>query len=228
MTDPSTRPTTDALLRPRASVALAARRALRRAVDRLDELAFPEAASAAEHWQRAAMDAAVEAHVATLPVPELRAAEVAGDARGDLGWRSHRSLSHPPFDLLEPVPDDLRFDVVFCEQVLEHVHDPFLAARHLHDLLEPGGHLVVTSPFLVKVHELPMYGMHDYWRFTPRGLRTLLEAAGLEVDHVDGWGNRMCVVGNLRRWARHERWHPMSDEPDIPVQLWAFARRPGG
>ena len=130
------------------------------------------------------------------------------------------------FDLLDPVPDDLRFDVVFCEQVLEHVVDPFLAARHLHDLLEPGGHLVVTSPFLVKVHELPLYAMHDYWRFTPRGLRTLLERSGLVVDHVDGWGNRACVVGNLRRWARHERWHPMSDEPDIPVQLWAFARRP--
>ena len=152
MTATSPRPPLDALRRPRPPAVRVARRVVRRVVDRLDELAFPEAASAAEHWQRAAMDAAVEAHVATLPVADLRAAEVAGDARAGLGWRSHRSLSHPPFDLLDPVPDDLRFDVVFCEQVLEHVVDPFLAARHLHDLLEPGGHLFVTSPFLVNVH----------------------------------------------------------------------------
>ena len=28
---------------------------------------------------------------------------------------------------------------------------------------------------MIRVHELPAYGMPDYWRFTPRGLRTLLE-----------------------------------------------------
>jgi hypothetical protein len=44
--------------------------------------------------------------------------------------------------------------------------------------------VVVSTPFLIRVHELRMYGMNGYWRFTPRGLRTLLERAGLEVDRV--------------------------------------------
>ncbi len=46
----------------------------------------------------------------------------------------------------------------------------------------PGGHVIVSTPFLVRVHELADYGMPDLWRFTPRGLRVLLEHAGLEVD----------------------------------------------
>ncbi len=115
---------------------------------------------------------------------------------------------------------------MICEQVIEHVIDPHAAARNLRDLVVPGGHVVVSTPFLVRVHELPAYGMRDYWRFTPRGLRALLEAAGLDVDGVGSWGNRRAVVGNFDRWPGYRRWLPLGDEPDLPVQVWAFARRP--
>ena len=50
--------------------------------------------------------------------------------------------------------------------------------------------MIVSTPFLIKVHELPMLEMHDYWRFTPRGLRTLLERAGLDVVKVRTLGER--------------------------------------
>jgi hypothetical protein len=84
----------------------------------------------------------------------------------------------------------------------------------------------VSTPFLIRVHELPAYGMPDLWRFTPRGLRRLLEDAGLRVDTVDAWGNRDCVAGNLDRWAAYRRWHSLRNEPDLAVQVWAFARNP--
>jgi hypothetical protein len=67
--------------------------------------------------------------------------------------------------------------------------------------------------------------MYDYWRFTPRGLRVLLEGVGLTVDGVGTWGNRFCVTGNLSRWSGYRRRHPLRNEPDVPVQVWAFARR---
>ncbi len=82
-----------------------------------------------------------------------------------------------------------------CEQVIEHVVDPWAAAANLRGLCSPGGHVVVSTPFLIRVHELPEWGLHDYWRFTPRGLQTLLERAGLEVESVHSWGNRRCLVG---------------------------------
>jgi hypothetical protein len=133
---------------------------------------------------------------------------------------------YPEFDICEPIAEPERFDVVICEQVLEHVPDPFLAASHLRELCVPGGTAIVSTPFLVRVHELLIYDMKDYWRFTPRGLRTLLERGGLRVDEVGSWGNRDCVVGNFDSWPAFRWWHSLRNEPDLPVQVWAFAHRP--
>ena len=98
--------------------------------------------------------------------------------------------------------------------------------REPQGLCEPGGHVVVSTPFLVRIHELPEYAMRDYWRFTPRGLRVLLEGSGLEVEKVGSWGNRASVVGNFNRWSAYRSWHPLRNERDFPVQVWGFASNP--
>ena len=198
----------------------------RRITERIDDLRFPEAASGADHWQRAVMNAAVDDHIASLGPAQLSAAEISGDAHSDKPWSEFVSLDYPEFDICAPVEQAERFDVVICEQVLEHVIDPCAGAAGLRSLCKPGGHVIVTSPFLIKVHELPFYGLKDYWRFTPRGLRTLLEHVGLEVNTVEAWGNRPCVVGNLSRWSALRPWHSLRNDPDVPLQVWAFARRP--
>jgi SAM-dependent methyltransferase len=208
-----------AALRPVARIA-------RRAREAADRTLYPEAASAAEHWQRATLNAKVGEWLDALGPAGLSAAEISGDAHAVRPWRQYRALDYPQFDLCAPIAEPGRFDVVICEQVLEHVPDPWLAAEHLRELAKPGGHVVVSTPFLIRIHELPEYGLRDYWRFTPRGLRTLLERAGLEVDSVGAWGNRGCVVGNLDRWSALRPWHSLRNEPDLPVQVWAFARRP--
>ncbi len=191
-----------------------------------DDALFPEAVSAADQWQRVVMDEAIGAHIDALGAPALGAAEISGANHAHRPWKAHTSLDYPEFDLCAPLVDRGTFDVVICEQVLEHVVDPWAAAANLRDLTVPGGHVIVSTPFLIKVHELPAFGMNDYWRFTPRGLRTLLERAGLQVDHVHTWGNVPCVVGNLRHWSSYRPWHPLDDDPELAVQVWAFARRP--
>jgi hypothetical protein len=35
------------------------------------------------------------------------------------------------------------------------------------------------------------------------------------------------VIGNLRRWSAYRRWHALRNDPDLAVQVWAFARNPG-
>ena len=199
---------------------------LDRAVDRVDRALFPEATSAGDQWQRVVMNAAIDAHIASLDPPSRCAVEISGASHQRKPWRDHTSLMYPDFDLCEPIADRRRFDVVICEQVLEHVVDPWTAAANLGELAVPGGHLIVSTPFLIKVHELPYFELRDYWRFTPRGLRTLLERAGLVVDTVETWGNRRCVAGNLRRWSAYRRWHSLRNDPDLAVQVWAFARKP--
>ena len=198
---------------------------LRRARGRL---LLPEATSGADQWQRVTLNRAVDLHLYGLRPERLTAVEISGSAQAGKPWKRFVSLDYPEFDLCAPLEGRGTFDVVICEQVIEHVVDPWAAVRNLRDLCVPGGHVVVSTPFLVRVHELPSYGLHDYWRFTPRGLRTLLEGAGLEVDTVGAWGNRRCVDGNLDRWPAYRRWQSLRNEPDLPVQVWAFARNPRG
>lgn len=200
-----------------------ARGMLRRLATRL---LAPDATSGTEQWQRVVLNRAVDAHLAGLGPANLTAAEISGDGRAHHPWRAFTSLNFPEFDLCAPLGDQGTFDVVICEQVLEHVEDPRAAAANLYGLCAPGGHVVVSTPFLIRVHELPAYGMKDYWRFTPRGLGKLLADAGLTVEHVDAWGNRECIDGNLERWPAYRRWQSLRSEPDLYVQVWAFARRP--
>jgi SAM-dependent methyltransferase len=202
-----------------------AARAIRRVARRLERRLFPEAGSAAEHWQRKVMNDAVDRHIAELGPERLTAAEISGDNHAAKPWLSHVSLDFPEFDLCAPLAaDQRRFDVVICEQVLEHVVDPCAAARNLHALCAPGGRAVVSTPFMIRVHELPLYGLPDFWRFTPRGLGALLESSGFNQVEVHSWGNRECIVGNMSRWARYRSWMPLHDDPDLPVQVWAYAR----
>jgi SAM-dependent methyltransferase len=198
----------------------------RRALNGVDRVLFPKSTSAADQWQRVVMNEAIDAHIASLEPPTRSAAEISGDSHAGKPWREYTSLMYPDFDLCAPLKRRREFQVVICEQVLEHVVDPGAAAANLRDLVVPGGHVIVSTPFLIKVHELPFFELRDYWRFTPRGLRTLLEGSGLEVDTVETWGNRACVVGNLRRWSAYRRWHSLRNDPDLAVQVWALARRP--
>ncbi len=192
-----------------------------------DRLLLPEATSGLDQWQRVPLNESVRRHIESLSPPTRTAAEISGAARSNHTWKSFTSLNYPEFDLCAPLRDRGTFDVVICEQVIEHVVDPWAAAANLRGLCSPGGHVIVSTPFLIRIHELPAYGMYDYWRFTPRGLRTLLERAGLVVDHVESWGNRGCLVGNLDRWPAYRRWQSLRNEPNLPVQVWAFARNIG-
>jgi len=190
----------------------------------LRRLLSPDAGSGADQWQRITLNRAVDEHLASLGPERLTAAEISGGAHAGKGRKDYVSLNYPEFDLCAPLAGQGPFDVVICEQVIEHVVDPCVAVANLRALCKPGGHVVVSTPFLIRVHE--EWGMQDYWRFTPRGLRTLLERAGLEVDSVGSWGNRRCVSGNFDRWPAYRRWHSLRDEPGLPVQVWAFARNP--
>ena len=61
---------------------------------------------------------------------------------------------------------DSSVDAVFCLEVLEHVRNPFLAAKEITRVLKPGGLLVGSTPFCLGEHDSP----HDYFRYTRYGL----------------------------------------------------------
>lgn len=64
---------------------------------------------------------------------------------------------------------DASFDAVLSMNVLEHVKDPFQAARELMRVLKPGGELMCVAPFLQPLHGYP----HHYYNMTAQGLLNL-------------------------------------------------------
>jgi SAM-dependent methyltransferase len=76
------------------------------------------------------------------------------------------------------------FDAVVCTETLEHVARPGAVLRELRRVIREGGTLVLTVPFLQPVHQAP----HDYYRYTPFGLRHLLAEAGFEVVELAAAG----------------------------------------
>jgi trans-aconitate methyltransferase len=80
-----------------------------------------------------------------------------------------------------------RFDVITCMMTLDLVPDDRLAARHLSEMLEPGGHL------LLAVQHLKQYGtvLDDRYgvkRHDRASLAALLSQAGLEPVELFSWG----------------------------------------
>ena len=168
------------------------------------------------------MNRAVTEELTALAPEMLDAVEISGRVHEARPWKSYSTLDFPDFDLCNP-PDDLpQFDIVLCEQVLEHVPDAWRAARTLHDLAEPEGYVLVTTPFLYKVHPAP----GDYWRFTRDGMTVLLESAGLRVVTVEGWGNRSAVRASVRRDPPYRFWRSLKNNPNLPIVIWALAQRP--
>lgn len=57
-------------------------------------------------------------------------------------------------DILD-IPENAKYSVVLCSEVLEHVPDPVAALGKLSRLVGNGGSLLVTVPFLSLMHQAP-------------------------------------------------------------------------
>ena len=74
---------------------------------------------------------------------------------------------------------DESFDLFISVAVLEHVRDPFAAARELQRVLKPGGRIFAAVPFLQPYHAYPDH----YYNMTSGGLRNLF--SDLEIERLD-------------------------------------------
>lgn len=174
-------------------------------------------------WSRVVMRAEQERLVRALEPERLRVLEISGRNWRDFGFSSYRSLSYPAYDVCRgPLPET--FDLVIADQVLEHVLWPHRAGRHLHAMVAPGGHALVSVPFLVRPHPAP----HDCTRWSETGLKYFLAECGFRLWAIEtgGWGNRACVEANLSHWVRYRRrFHSLRNDPAYPYHVWALARR---
>ena len=71
---------------------------------------------------------------------------------------------------------DGAFDVVVGFELLEHLPDTDRCLREVRRVLEPGGHVAMSLPFVFGIHD-----HQDFYRFTVQGLRKVFAAEGLPV-----------------------------------------------
>jgi SAM-dependent methyltransferase len=89
--------------------------------------------------------------------------------------------------------DDRFFDVILCNQVLEHVFEPQNFLVEIRRVLKPGGKILLTVPFAWDEHEQPK----DYARYSSFGLKYLVEAAGFNVLAQRKINSDVCALSQL-------------------------------
>jgi SAM-dependent methyltransferase len=99
---------------------------------------------------------------------------------------------------------DESVDCAACTGTLEHLPDPWAAAREIVRVVKPGGLIYVDAPFMQGYHADP----HDYWRFTQDGLRQLFPGfeeldAGVHMGPASGLA--WVFVAFCQGLARSER-----------------------
>ena len=108
--------------------------------------------------------------------------------------------------------------------MFEHLLWPYRAGRNLRHLLRPGGHVLLMTPFLMRIHS----GPHDCSRWTETGMRHLLAECDFPLDDIRSWswGNRTVVRSMLETWPRMGWKRRMPNQPLFPIMVWTLARKP--
>ncbi|HKW64834.1 MAG TPA: methyltransferase domain-containing protein [Candidatus Acidoferrum sp.] len=172
------------------------------------------------------MNREIERFIRSLDCPRIDALEISGSGSQErYDFRSYQAVYHPDYDVCEKPLGREQFDLIIAEQVFEHILWPDRAAGNVYEMLRPGGVFVISTPFLLKVHEYPL----DLYRWTEHGMRQLLEGAGFSVLSTASWGNRKCLFADMTEgleWTLYNRFlHSLSNEPQFPIVVWAFAEK---
>ena len=177
-----------------------------------------------DYWSRLVMNQTTAELVSSLQPETLKVLEISGDAWGKREtFKEYKSLHFPDFDICETALEE-KFDLIIAEQVFEHLLWPYKAARNVYEMLNPGGHFLVTTPFMIKLHPIP----HDCTRWTETGLNNFLIECGFPDTSIrtGAWGNRACALANFFDWVEYNPLtHSLKNEADVPVAVWALAKK---
>lgn len=119
------------------------------------------------------------------------------------------------------------FDVIYSNNVFEHLKKPWVAAENIFKMLKGGGIVVTITQFSIRYHECPA----DYFRYSHIGLNSLFEESGevkiLESGYdISGrrnnWQGRGCendIVPVDKFGAWRENWFTVSVIEKINLRL---------
>jgi SAM-dependent methyltransferase len=128
-------------------------------------------------------------------------------------FASYTKTEYPDFDICSHSLS-LTYDLIIADQVFEHLKWPYRAGRNVFEMIKPGGYLLISVPFLVRVHKSPV----DCSRWTEDGLFYFLQECGFPEAGIrtHSWGNRACLRANLSTWRKRGFFGSLANEPDFP------------
>ncbi len=114
-----------------------------------------------------------------------------GDFADIFEGRKYYSLDIVPYPEVDLVADlgevnpfkNSTFDVVVLMNVLEHVYESRNLLRSITRIVAAGGSVVITVPFLLKVHQAPF----DFARYTPYFIEKMAADSGLQIESLQGY-----------------------------------------
>jgi SAM-dependent methyltransferase len=87
-----------------------------------------------------------------------------------------------------------RLDTVVFSNVLEHIEDDIKALSRLHDVLVPGGRLLLLVPALPALFGSLDEAVGHFRRYTPERLRDVVVRAGFALESLE-WMNLLGIPG---------------------------------
>ena len=158
-----------------------------------------------------------------LDVLEISAGEY---WRENFNFRSFDQMNFPNYDICENIITDKKYDLIIADNVWEHLKYPYKATKNVLKMLKNNGYFLVITPFLVRVHEVPI----DCSRWTEDGLKYFLNECGFDLKNIttNSWGNEKCVKSDLRNdstWTRVGIYKDMRNNKLFPLQVWALAKK---
>jgi SAM-dependent methyltransferase len=96
----------------------------------------------------------------------------------EVNKRTRTDIEFFTFDGVNIPFEDNFFDLIYCNQVLEHVRKPEVLLANIQRVLRPDGY------FVGSVSQLEPFHSQSVWNFTPHGFCQLIKDAGLGVLEI--------------------------------------------
>ena len=136
-----------------------------------------------EYWHRYASYKLIKKDISFLNLEDLDVLEIsAGEYwKENFKFKSFTEMNFPEYDICKDVINENKYDLIIADNVWEHLKYPYRATRNVFKMLKPNGYFLVITPFLIKIHNVPI----DCSRWTEDGMRYFsCNKAKKNIDYI--------------------------------------------
>lgn len=141
------------------------------------------------------------------------------------------------FEESYPKIKNQKFDVIFMSHVFEHIQNPKRVIKHLANLLDDNGRVVILVPNINSVNHrlfgknwMPLEVPRHYFHYSPKSMKYLANSAGLSVEKIrfvsgpTSFLNSIRYKLNFKKFKMHNKYLLKMFTLPIVIVLNAFKK----